>query len=115
MTEGENSMRLMLDEPLDSVMTLRMSVGSRHALREIGAYYKVTEQDVIRRFTATLATAFHDMKDQVSLGSSFDELLSRSTRLTVAQFIDMSPGDLRRAADEFGKAAYALADLIEGQ
>lgn len=113
-TEAENRVKLMLEEPLDSVMTLRMSVGSRQALREIGAYYKVTEQDVVRRFVAILATAFHDMRSQVAKGSSFDELLSRTTRLTVAQFISMSPSDLRRAADEFNKAAYAFASLIEG-
>jgi hypothetical protein len=105
----------MLSEPLDAVITIRLSLTARQALREVASYYGVSEQDLIRRMVAVLVTTFQDLKSQISLGvTSFDELLSRSTRLTVAQFISMPPADLRRAADEFKKAAYALANLIEG-
>lgn len=112
---GEEYMKQMLEEPLDSVITIRLGVSARGALREIAAWHGASEQDLIRRLVAMLATSFNDMRDQVSLGASFGELLARSTRLTVSQMMNMSPMDLRQAADEFKQAAYALADLIEGQ
>ena len=113
MTEGRNDVNQMLGEPLDSIMTVRMGVTTRTALREIAGYYGTTEQDILRRFGAMIASAFQDIKSQAALGVSFDELLSRTTRFTLAQFMDTSPSDLRRMADEFSKAAYALANLIE--
>lgn len=113
MASRENRVQRFLEQPLDSIITIRVSVGARSALREISGYYETTEQDLIRRFVAILAMAFQDIKSQASLGSSFKDLLGRTTRLTLAQFMNTSPTDLRQMADEFSKAAYALADLIE--
>jgi hypothetical protein len=62
-----------------------------------------------------LVRAFFEAKSQSGLGKSLDELISRTTRFTLMQFMDMPPSDLRRMADEFSKAAHALADLIEGK
>ncbi len=112
---SEDRVKQMLEEPLDSIISLRVSVGARAALREISKFYDTTEQDFMRRFIAILTSAFHDVKSQIELGESFDDLLSRTTRLTLAQFMDTPPADLRRMADEFSKAAYGLADLIEGR
>ena len=113
--DSEETVKQMLEEPLDSIISIRVSVGARAALRETSKFYKTTEQDLIRRFIAILASAFEDVKSQAALGSSFDELLSRTTRFTLAQFMNTPPADLRRMADEFSKAAYALADLIESR
>jgi hypothetical protein len=111
--EHHKTFEEMLSEPLDSVMTIRLSVAIKTALREISKYYGTSEGEMVRRMLATLATAYHDARSQVTLGTSFDDLLSRSTRLTLAQFMNTPPADLRRMADEFSRAAYALADLIE--
>ena len=115
MATSEKKLRQLLEEPLDSIMTIRLGVSTRIALREIAAYYKTTEQDLVRRFAAMLASIFQDAKSQAKLGASYDELLSRSTRFTLVQFMDMSPDQLRRMADEFSKAAHALAGVIEKQ
>jgi len=114
MANAENSVKKLLGEPLDAVMTIRLGVSSRLSLREIATYYGSTEQDIIRRFVAILANVFEDAKSQAALGGSFDELLSRATRLGLVHFMDMSPVELRRMADEFSRAAYALANVIEG-
>jgi hypothetical protein len=103
----------LLEEPLDSIMTFRLGASTRAALREIAGYYKTTEQDLVRRFAAILASTFQDAKSQAELGVSYDDLLSRTTRFTLVQFMDMSPEQLRRMADEFSKAANALAGVIE--
>jgi hypothetical protein len=112
--ERTKTVEEILGEPLDSVLTIRLSVAIRTALREIAKYYATTEAELIRRMLATLAAAYHDARSQAALGASFDDLLGRSTRLTLAQFMTTPPADLRRMADEFSRAAYALAELIEG-
>lgn len=109
----EDRVKRLLEEPLDSIMTIRLGVSIRTALREIAQYFGTTEQDIMRRFGAMLASAFQDIKEQATLGMSYNELLSRTTRFTLTQLMDTPPADLRRMADEFSKAAYALADLME--
>jgi hypothetical protein len=103
----------MLGEPLDSVVTIRLTVAIRTALREISKYYSTSEGKLVRRMLATLATAYYDVRSQAALGASFDDMLGRTTRLTLAQFMNTPPADLRRMAHEFSRAAHALADLIE--
>jgi len=103
----------LLNEPLDSVMTMRLSINMRQGLREIGKYYGASEGEIVRRMVTILVRAFFEAKSQASLGKSLDELISRTTRFTLMQFMNMPPSDLRRMADEFSKAAHALADLIE--
>jgi len=115
MATSEKKLKQLLEEPLDSIMTIRLGVSTRIALREIAAYYQTTEQDLMRRFAAMLASIFQDAKSQAKLGASFDELLSRTTRFTLVQFMDTPPDKLRQMADEFRKAAYALANVIENQ
>lgn len=112
---GEEKVKQQLDEPLDSIMSFRLGVGTRAALREVAKYYGIAEQDILRRFAAMLASAFQDAKSQATLGASYDELLSRTTRLTLIEFMNMPPADLRRLADEFHRAAYAMADIAEKQ
>ena len=110
---NEERLNRLLEEPLDSIMTIRIGVSARTALREIAQYFKTTEQDIIRRFAAILATAYQDAKEQAGLGASYDELLSRTTKFTLTKLVNTPPADLRRMAEEFSKAAYALADLME--
>ena len=111
---NEEKLNRLLAEPLDSVMTIRIGVSTRTVLREIAQYFKTTEQDIIRRFAAILTTAYQDAKEQARLGASYDELLSRTTKFTLTRLVNTPPVDLRRMAEEFSKAAYALADLMEG-
>lgn len=110
---GDNVDKL-LEEPLESVMTLRFGISTRHALRELANYYGSSEADIVRKFVIVLVSVFQDAKSQAALGASFDDLLSRATRLGLVQFMNMSPAELRRMADEFSRAAHALANVIEG-